>query len=155
SPPPRPPRSQWKAIDSSPNRKTQGPTPMITARLAVASDGSGRLLQRIKSGGTPVIMASPSRRRGSHGRIKHESIGVPSVETRSSWIIATVLLVILALSFGAPWITIVALKVIAAESDGLRAVPSLATSLAWLGFGSGGIAMGYVAERIGVRSTVI
>src|SRR5215469_16742435 len=85
----------------------------------------------------------------------HERIAVPSVETRSSWIIATVVLVILALSFGAPWITIVALKVIAAESDGLRAVPALATSLGWLGFGSGGIAMGYVAERIGVRSTVI
>src|SRR5260221_5787934 len=100
-------------------------------------------------------MASPSRRRGSHGRIMHERIGVPSVETRSSWIIATVLLVILALSFGAPWITIVALKLIAAESDGLRAVPALATSLAWLGFGSGGIPKGYVAERIGVRSTVI
>src|ERR1700751_431266 len=100
-------------------------------------------------------MASPSRRRGSDGRIMHERIGVPSVETRSSSIIATVLLVILALSFGAPWITIVALKLIAAESDGLRAVPSLATSLAWLGFGGGGIAMGYVAERIGVRSTVI
>ena len=78
----------------------------------------------------------------------HERIGVPSVETRSSWTIATVLLVILALSFWAPWITIVALKLIAAESDGLRAVPALATSLAWLGFGAGGIAMGYVAERI-------
>jgi MFS family permease len=85
----------------------------------------------------------------------HERVGVPSVETRSSWIIATVLLVILALSFGAPWITIVALKLIAAESDGLREVPALATALAWLGFGSGGIAMGYVAERVGVRATVI
>jgi MFS family permease len=85
----------------------------------------------------------------------HERIGVPSVETRSSWIVATVLLVILALSFGAPWITIVALKLIAAESDGLRSVPSLATSLAWVGFGSGGLAMGYVAERIGIRATVI
>src|SRR5262249_11144055 len=53
------------------------------------------------------------------------------------------------------WICIVVLKLIAAESDGLRAVPALATSLAWLGFGSGGIAMGYVPERIGVRSTVI
>src|SRR5260370_15934378 len=85
----------------------------------------------------------------------HERIGVPSVETRSSWIVASVWLVILALSFGAPWITIVALKLIAAESDGLRAVPALATSLAWLGFGAGGIAMGYVAERIVARSTVI
>src|SRR5258707_13135992 len=85
----------------------------------------------------------------------HERIGVPSVETRSSWIIATVLLVILALSFRAPWMTIVALKLIAAASDGLRAVPALATSLAWLGFGSRGIAMGYVAERIGGRGTAI
>jgi MFS family permease len=85
----------------------------------------------------------------------HERIGVPSVETQSSWIVATVLLVILALAFGAPWITIVALKLIATESDGLRSVPALATSLAWLGFGTGGIAMGYVAERVGVRTTVI
>src|SRR5512132_3289267 len=86
-----------------------------------------------------------------HDRRMHERIGVSSVETRSSWVVATVLLVILALSFGAPWITIVALKLIAAESDGLRAVPALATSLAWLGFGSGGIAMGYVADRVGGR----
>src|SRR5262249_24616308 len=100
-------------------------------------------------------MTSPSRRRRSNGPIMHERIAFPSVEPRSPGIIATGLLVILALSSGAPWITIVALKLIAAESDGLRAVPALATSLAWLGFGSGGIAMGYVAERVGVRATVI
>jgi MFS family permease len=64
-------------------------------------------------------------------------------------------LVILAVSFGAPWITIVALKAIAAETGGLRSVPALASSLAWIGFGAGGIAMGYVAERVGVRWTVI
>ena len=64
-------------------------------------------------------------------------------------------LVILALSFGAPWITIIALKMIAAELGGLRSVPAFATALAWVGFGTGGIAMGYVAERVGVRATVI
>jgi len=85
----------------------------------------------------------------------HRPIGMQSVETRASWAVATVVLVILTLSFGAPWITIVALKAIAAETDGLRSVPSLATSLAWIGFGAGGIAMGYVAEKIGVRWTVI
>src|SRR5262245_40846986 len=85
----------------------------------------------------------------------HERIGVRSVETRSSWVVATVVLLILALSFGAPWITIVALKLIADELGGLRSVPALATALAWIGFGSGGLIMGYVAERIGVRSTVI
>jgi MFS family permease len=85
----------------------------------------------------------------------HEPIGVPSVEVRSSWVVATVVLVILALSFGAPWITIVALKLIAAELGDLRSVPALATALAWIGFGTGGLVMGYVAERVGVRSTVI
>jgi MFS family permease len=85
----------------------------------------------------------------------HERIGVPSVETRSSWVVAIVLLVILALSFGAPWIAIVALKLIAAEQGGLRSVPALASALAWIGFGTGGMVMGYVAERVGVRSTVI
>src|SRR6266540_4509191 len=85
----------------------------------------------------------------------HERIGVPSVEARSSWLVATVLLVILALSFGAPWITIVALKLIAAELGDLRSVPALATALAWIGFGTGGLVMGYIAERVGVRSTVI
>jgi MFS family permease len=64
-------------------------------------------------------------------------------------------LVILALSFGAPWITIVALKAIAAETGGQRSVPALASSLAWVGYGAGGIVMGYVAERVGVRWTVI
>ena len=85
----------------------------------------------------------------------HRPISMQSVETKASWTIATVVLVILTLSFGAPWITIVALKPIAAETAGLRSVPALATSLAWIGFGAGGIAMGYVAEKIGVRWTVI
>jgi MFS family permease len=80
---------------------------------------------------------------------------VQSVESRSSWIVATVVLAILALSFGAPWIVIVALKSIAAETGGMRSVPALASSLAWIGLGAGGIAMGAIAERAGVRWTVI
>jgi MFS family permease len=70
-------------------------------------------------------------------------------------VVATVALVILALSFGAPWITIVALKLIAAETGGRRSVPALASALAWIGYGAGGIVMGAVAERVGVRWTVI
>ncbi|MGE0038561.1 MAG: MFS transporter [Xanthobacteraceae bacterium] len=78
-----------------------------------------------------------------------------SIETRSSWVVATVVLVILTLSFGAPWITVVALKQIAAETGGLRSVPALGSALAWIGFGTGGIAMGQIAERVGVRWTVM
>jgi MFS family permease len=80
---------------------------------------------------------------------------VQSIESRSSWIVAGVVLVVLTLSFGAPWIVIVALKLIAAETGGMRAVPALASSLGWIGLGAGGIAMGAVAERVGVRWTVI
>ena len=80
---------------------------------------------------------------------------LPSINSRRSWVVASVVLIILALSFGAPWITVVALKLIAADMGGLREVPSLASSLAWIGFGSGGIVMSYVAERVGVRWTVI
>src|SRR5262250_2222298 len=69
----------------------------------------------------------------------HERMAVPSVETRSSWIVATAVLVILTASFGAPWITIVALKPIAAELGGMRSVPALATAFAWTGFGVGGM----------------
>jgi MFS family permease len=88
-------------------------------------------------------------------RQQPERVNVQSVETRSSWIVAGVVLLILALSFGAQWIVIVALKPIAADTGGLRTVPALASSLAWFGFAFGGILMGYVAERVGMRWTVI
>jgi MFS family permease len=78
-----------------------------------------------------------------------------SVESKASWVVALVALVILGMSFGAAWITAVALKDIAGEVGGLRSVPALAGSLAWLGSGTGGILMSRIAERVGTRSTVI
>jgi MFS family permease len=58
-------------------------------------------------------------------------------------------------SFGAPWITVVALKTIAADLGGSRSTPALAGSLTWFGVGFGGIVMGHIADRIGVRWTVM
>jgi MFS family permease len=78
-----------------------------------------------------------------------------SVETRRSWIVATVALSIMAIAFGAPWITLVALKDIAAEVRGERSIPAFASALMWMGSGLGGILMGRIAERIGIRFTVI
>jgi MFS family permease len=78
-----------------------------------------------------------------------------SVETRASWVVASVALAILGMSFGAAWITTVALKDIASEVGGTRSVPALAGALAWLGSGTGGILMSRVAERTGTRFTVI
>jgi len=59
------------------------------------------------------------------------------------------------MAFGAAWITAVALKDIAAEVDGVRSIPALASALAWLGSGVGGILMGRIADRVGTRWTVI
>ena len=56
-----------------------------------------------------------------------------SIETRTSWVVASVSLILLGLSFGGPWITAVGLKEIAADTGGARQVPSLAVSLAFFG----------------------
>jgi MFS family permease len=78
-----------------------------------------------------------------------------SIETRDSWIVASVALFIMMMAFGAAWITAVALKDIASEAGGIRSIPALASSLAWLGSGIGGIIMGRIAERVGTRWTVM
>jgi MFS family permease len=78
-----------------------------------------------------------------------------SVESRASWIVASAALCTLMMAFGSAWITVVALKDIAAEVDGTRSIPALASSLAWLGSGAGGILMGRIADRVGTRWTVI
>lgn len=79
----------------------------------------------------------------------------PSVESKASWTVAGVSLVTMLMAFGSAWITAVALKDIAAEAGGARSVPALASALAWLGSGIGGILMGRLADRVGTRWTVI
>ena len=78
-----------------------------------------------------------------------------SVETRTSWVVATVALIVLSVSYGAPLTTVVALKPIAAEFGATRSAPALAVALTFIGAGCGGIAMGWLAERIGIRAVVI
>ena len=81
--------------------------------------------------------------------------GSASIETRASWTVCLTALGIAAVSFAAPAITVVGLKSIAADLGGERSVPALAYSLTWLGASFGGIPMGRIAERFGIRSTVI
>jgi MFS family permease len=73
------------------------------------------------------------------------------IETRESWVVAWVALAVLTVSNGAPLATVVALKPIAAEFGTARSAPALAASLTYLGAGTGGIAMGWIAGRIGLR----
>jgi MFS family permease len=78
-----------------------------------------------------------------------------SIETRTSWVVASVSLVLLGLSFGGPWITAVGLKEIASDTGGARQVPSLAVSLSLFGGAAGGLLMGRIANSYGIRWTVI
>ncbi len=78
-----------------------------------------------------------------------------TIETPASWVVAGVALAILSLSYGAPLVTVVALKPIAAEFGTDRSAPALAVSLTYIGSGMGGIAMGWISGRIGLRPVVI
>jgi MFS family permease len=78
-----------------------------------------------------------------------------SIESRSSWVAATITTAILAISYGAPLLVVVGLKPITASLGTERSVVALAGALVWVGTGMGGIVMGWVADRIGVRSTVV
>ena len=77
------------------------------------------------------------------------------VEGRGSWVAAGVTLALLSVSYGSPLVLIVGLKPITADLDTIRQVTSLAAALTWIGTGAGGILMGWLADRIGIRSTVV
>jgi MFS family permease len=74
-----------------------------------------------------------------------------SVETRASWTAALASLAIQSVTYGSPLIIVVALKPIAADLDTSRSMVALVTSLVWIGTGVGGIPMGWLAERVGMR----
>jgi MFS family permease len=78
-----------------------------------------------------------------------------SIETRDSWTAAWIVLALLSVSYGSPLLSVVGLKPITADLGTKRELVALATALTWLGTGMGGIVMGQVAERLGLRVTVI
>ncbi len=73
------------------------------------------------------------------------------IETGQSWVVASTALLILSIAYGAPLVTVVALQPIAADFGTQRAEPALAVSLTYIGSGLGGIAMGWLAGRFGMR----
>ncbi len=75
-----------------------------------------------------------------------------SIESRQSWHIALIVLTVLSVSFGSPLIIVVGLKQIQEAMGTDRALLSLASALVWLGNGLGGIPMGLLADRIGLRT---
>jgi len=77
-----------------------------------------------------------------------------SVESASSWRTAWLVLAMLAVSFGSPLIIIVGLKPIQEALGTDRSIVALAGATVWVGTGAGGIFMGWLADRIGLRLTV-
>ena len=76
-----------------------------------------------------------------------------SIESRASWTAACLTLAILSISYGAPLLVVVGLKPIQEALGTDRSVVALAGALVWVGTGLGGIMMGWLADRIGIRIT--
>ena len=87
-------------------------------------------------------------------QVQLEKPALIKLDSRQGWIVTVASLAILSVALGAPYVTIVALKAIAADFGGYRSTPSAAASLAMLGTGVGGLGMGWLAERIGVKRVV-
>ncbi len=78
----------------------------------------------------------------------------PSIEGRGSWVAAGLVLAMLSISYGSPLLIVVGLKPIQTALGTDRSVIALAGSLTWVGTGLGGILMGWLADRIGLRTIV-
>jgi MFS family permease len=78
-----------------------------------------------------------------------------SIEGRASWSAACITLAILSISYGSPLLVVVGLKPIQDALMTDRSVVALAGALVWVGTGLGGILMGWLADRIGIRATVL
>jgi MFS family permease len=77
-----------------------------------------------------------------------------SIESPLSWKAAILTLAILSLAFGSPLLVVVGMRSMQAAMHTDRSVLSLASALVWIGTGVGGIPMGWLADRIGIRKTV-
>jgi MFS family permease len=80
--------------------------------------------------------------------------GHRSIESRASWRAAFMTLAILSISFGSTLLIVVGMKPMQEALGVERAALALAGSLLWIGTGAGGILMGWLADRIGLRITV-
>jgi len=80
--------------------------------------------------------------------------GSGGVDSRASWRMAWLVLAILSVSYASPLFIVVGMKPMQEALGTDRAVLALAGSLVWVGTGSGGILMGLLADRIGLRRTV-
>ncbi len=78
-----------------------------------------------------------------------------ALDSRTAWIVASAALAILTISYGAPLLSAVALKPIAADLGTTRAGPAAAGSFTYIGAAFGGIVAGWLSGYLGVRRIVM
>ena len=77
-----------------------------------------------------------------------------SIEGPRSWQAALLTLVILSISFGSPLLLVVGMRQMQIELATDRSVLAMASALVWVGNAFGGLPMGWLSDRIGIRRTV-
>jgi MFS family permease len=78
-----------------------------------------------------------------------------SIESRASWTAAFVSLAVLAVINGANLVIIVGLRTMQIDLDVPRSVIALAGGMTAIATGAGGILMGWLADKIGIRNCVL
>ncbi len=78
-----------------------------------------------------------------------------SIESRASWVAAGVTLAILSVAYGSTLLIVVGLRAMEINLGVPRSILALAGALTWIGTGLGGIVMGWLADRIGMRNCVL
>jgi MFS family permease len=78
-----------------------------------------------------------------------------TIDGRGSWLAAGAALAVLSISCGSPLLLVVGLKPITAGLGTSREMTSLAAAFTWVGTGLGGILMGWLSDRIGIKRIVI
>jgi len=78
-----------------------------------------------------------------------------SIESRRSWQMVILTVIILSVAFGAPLLVVVGLRTIQATLGSDRSVVSFASALVWIGNALGGVAMGRLADRIGAARVAL
>jgi MFS family permease len=76
------------------------------------------------------------------------------MDGKDAWMAAGVTLAILSISFGAPLLVVVGLKPMQEALGTERSVLAFGGALVWIGTGLGGMLMGPLADRIGIRAIV-
>lgn len=76
-------------------------------------------------------------------------------DSRTAWIVASAALAILTIAYGAPLLSAVALRPIAADLHTARSGPSAAGSFTYVGAAFGGILAGYLSDWVPIRRIVL